>query len=64
MPELQASAKLPRPNGPAGSSEAMSAAPAPPGRRLATAIQANGIAQSSAARAQQQRDQPACRHVS
>src|ERR1700722_17640480 len=48
-PEVHASAKFARLNGPAGNSEAMSAAPASPGRTLATAIQANGIAQSSAA---------------
>src|ERR1700733_1711589 len=47
-PEVQASVKFARLNGPAGNSEAMSAAPASPGRRLATAIQANGIAHSSA----------------
>src|SRR3984885_1715609 len=48
-PSLQASAKLARLNGPCGNREAMSATPAEPGRRLATAIHANGVAQSTAA---------------
>src|SRR5580692_977869 len=48
-PSVQASEKLLKANGPAGRSEARSIAPAWLGRRLATAIQANGIAHSSAA---------------
>src|ERR1700742_4378605 len=46
-PSLQASAKFDKANGPAGNSEAMSSAPASSGRNDATAIQANGIAQSN-----------------
>src|SRR5580700_3235019 len=46
-PLVHASAKLPRPNGPAGVSEAMSGGT--PGRSEATAIHANGTAQRSAA---------------
>src|SRR5579862_9995521 len=47
FPLCQAAAKLPNPNGPAGVSEAMSAGT--PGRKDATAIQANGTAHSAAA---------------
>src|SRR5271155_76663 len=47
LPLFHASTKLPSPNGPAGVSEAMSGGT--PGRSDATAIQANGTAQSSAA---------------
>src|SRR5882672_5170501 len=47
LPLSQASAKLRRPNGPAGVREAMSGGT--PGRNEATAIQANGTAQTSAA---------------
>src|SRR5580658_3591855 len=46
-PLVHASAKLPRPNGPAGVSEAMSGGT--PGRSEPTAIHANGTAQRSAA---------------
>ena len=48
-PDDQASAKLARPNGPEGSRDARSAAPAPASRMLATAIQAKGMTQSRAA---------------
>src|SRR5437879_5566644 len=48
-PELQASVKLATPSGPFGTSDAISAAPAPPGRRLATTIQPNGTAHRRAA---------------
>src|SRR5215471_8530123 len=47
LPLVHAAAKLPRPNGPAGDSEAISGGT--PGRSAATAIQANGTAQTSAA---------------
>src|SRR5580698_9708334 len=47
LPLLHASAKLSKPNGPDGVSEAMSTGT--PGRSEATAIQANGTAQTSAA---------------
>src|SRR5271154_4822460 len=47
LPLCHASAKLVRPNGPLGASEATSGGT--PGRSDATAIQANGTAQSSAA---------------
>src|ERR1700722_13191690 len=47
LPLVHASAKLLRPNGPAGVSEAMS--DGTPGRSEATAIQANGTAHISAA---------------
>src|SRR5271170_450176 len=46
LPLCHASAKLARPNGPPGVSEAMSSGT--PGRSAATAIQANGTAHSSA----------------
>src|SRR5580658_5989622 len=47
LPLFHASAKLSSPNGPAGVSEAMSGGT--PGRSEATAIHANGTAQTSAA---------------
>ena len=49
LPLFQASAKLSQPERPGGVSEAMSSAPARRGRSDATAIQANGTAQTSAA---------------